>query len=52
MKIELDIDKLVAQKGEGALAALGCCTLLTLKQRASRIAAWPSLLKTTEKAVR
>ena len=49
VKIELDIDKLVAEKGEGALAALDAGTLLTLKQRASRIAAWPSCSRPPKK---
>ncbi len=52
VKIELDIDKLVAEKGEGALAALDAGTLLTLKQKGFSDRRLAKLLKTTEKAVR
>jgi carbamoyl-phosphate synthase large subunit len=52
VKIELDIDKLVAEKGEGALAALDAATLLTLKQKGFSDRRLAKLLKTTEKAVR
>ena len=52
VKIELDIDKLVAEKGDGALAALDAGTLLTLKQKGFSDRRLAKLLKTTEKAVR
>ncbi len=52
VKIELDIDKLVAEKGEGALAALDAGTLLTLKQKGFSDRRLAKLLKTSEKAVR
>ncbi|RZJ55119.1 MAG: carbamoyl-phosphate synthase large subunit, partial [Acidovorax sp.] len=52
VKIELDIDKLVADKGEGALAALDAGTLFTLKQKGFSDRRLAKLLKTTEKAVR
>ncbi|RYF51358.1 MAG: carbamoyl-phosphate synthase large subunit, partial [Comamonadaceae bacterium] len=52
VKIELDIDKLVAEKGEGALPALDAATLLTLKQKGFSDRRLAKLLKTTEKAVR
>ncbi|MFN4120515.1 carbamoyl-phosphate synthase large subunit [Acidovorax sp.] len=52
VKIELDIDKLVAEKGEGALAALDATTLRTLKQKGFSDRRLAKLLKTSEKAVR
>ncbi|RYE37994.1 MAG: carbamoyl-phosphate synthase large subunit, partial [Hyphomicrobiales bacterium] len=52
VKIELDIDKLVAEKGEGALAALDAATLLALKQKGFSDRRLAKLLKTNEKAVR
>ncbi|MBP8140347.1 MAG: carbamoyl-phosphate synthase large subunit [Acidovorax sp.] len=52
VKIELDIDKLVAEKGGGALAALDAGTLLTLKQKGFSDRRLAKLLKTSEKAVR
>ena len=52
VKIELDIDKLAAEKGEGALAALDADTLRTLKQKGFSDRRLAKLLKTTEKAVR
>jgi len=52
VKIELDIDQLVAEKGEGALAALDAATLRTLKQKGFSDRRLAKLLKTTEKAVR
>lgn len=52
VKIELDIDKLVAEKGDDALAALDAGTLLTLKQKGFSDRRLAKLLKTTEKAVR
>ncbi|MDD2691989.1 MAG: carbamoyl-phosphate synthase large subunit [Simplicispira sp.] len=52
VKIELDIDQLAADKGEGALAALDATTLRTLKQKGFSDRRLAKLLKTTEKAVR
>ncbi|MGP1629805.1 MAG: carbamoyl-phosphate synthase large subunit, partial [Giesbergeria sp.] len=52
VKIELDIDKLTAEKGEVALAALDASTLRTLKQKGFSDRRLAKLLKTTEKAVR
>ena len=52
VKIELDIDKLTAEKGEGALAALDASELRTLKQKGFSDRRLAKLLKTTEKAVR
>ena len=52
VKIEMDIDKLVAEKGEGALAAIDVATLRTLKQKGFSDRRLAKLLKTTEKAVR
>jgi carbamoyl-phosphate synthase large subunit len=52
VKIELDLDKLVAEKGEAALAALDAGTLRTLKQKGFSDRRLAKLLKTTEKAVR
>ena len=52
VKIELDIDKLAADKGEGALAALDVATLRTLKQKGFSDRRLAKLLHTTEKAVR
>ena len=52
VKIELDIDKLAAEKGEGALAALDADTLRILKQKGFSDRRLAKLLKTTEKAVR
>ena len=52
VKIEMDIDKLVAEEGEGALAALDVSTLRTLKQKGFSDRRLAKLLKTTEKAVR
>ena len=52
VKIEMDIDKLVADKGEGALAALDVVTLRTLKQKGFSDRRLAKLLHTTEKAVR
>ncbi|NMM75135.1 carbamoyl-phosphate synthase large subunit [Acidovorax sp. SRB_24] len=52
VKIELDIDRLVAEKGEGALAALDAATLRTLKQKGFSDRRLAKLLKITEKAVR
>ncbi|KQR45710.1 carbamoyl-phosphate synthase large subunit [Acidovorax sp. Leaf160] len=52
VKIELDIDKLVSEKGAGALAALDAATLLSLKQKGFSDRRLAKLLKTNEKAVR
>ncbi len=52
VKIELDIDTLAVEKGEGALAALDVATLRTLKQKGFSDRRLAKLLKTTEKAVR
>ncbi|MFY3385726.1 carbamoyl-phosphate synthase large subunit [Paracidovorax sp. MALMAid1276] len=52
VKIELDIDQLVAEKGEGALAAIDATTLRTLKQKGFSDRRLAKLLKTSEKAVR
>ncbi len=52
VKIELDIDQLTAEQGEGALAALDAGELRTLKQKGFSDRRLAKLLKTTEKAVR
>ena len=52
VKIELDIDQLIAAKGESALASLDAATLRTLKQKGFSDRRLAKLLKTTEKAVR
>lgn len=52
VKIELDLDKLTAEKGEGALAALDAGTLRALKKKGFSDRRLAKLLKTTEKAVR
>jgi carbamoyl-phosphate synthase large subunit len=52
VKIELDLDKLAAEKGEQALAALDAVTLRTLKKKGFSDRRLAKLLKTTEKAVR
>ncbi|MBX3632319.1 MAG: carbamoyl-phosphate synthase large subunit [Simplicispira sp.] len=52
VKIELDLDKLTAEKGEGALAALDAGTLRTLKKKGFSDRRLAKLLKTTEQAVR
>jgi carbamoyl-phosphate synthase large subunit len=52
VKIELDLDKLAAEKGEGALAALDAATLRTLKKKGFSDRRLAKLLKTTEQAVR
>ena len=52
VKIELDLDKLYAEKGEGALAALDAQTLRTLKQKGFSDRRLAKLLHTTDKAVR
>ncbi|OJX29275.1 MAG: carbamoyl phosphate synthase large subunit [Burkholderiales bacterium 68-12] len=52
VKIELDLDKLAAEKGEAALAALDAGTLRTLKKKGFSDRRLAKLLKTSEKAVR
>lgn len=52
VKIELDIDCLVAEKGEGALATLDADTFKTLKQKGFSDRRLAKLFKTTENAVR
>jgi carbamoyl-phosphate synthase large subunit len=52
VKIELQLDELTAEKGEGALASLSADTLRTLKQKGFSDRRLAKLLKTTEKAVR
>ncbi|MBN9340100.1 MAG: carbamoyl-phosphate synthase large subunit, partial [Comamonadaceae bacterium] len=52
VKIELDLDKLTAEKGEGALAALDAGTVRALKKKGFSDRRLAKLLKTTEKAVR
>jgi len=52
VKIELELDKLTAAKGEGALATLSADTLRTLKKKGFSDRRLAKLLKTTEKAVR
>lgn len=52
VKIELDIDKLVESKGQGALAALDANTLRELKKKGFSDRRLAKLLKTNEQAVR
>jgi len=52
VKIELELDQLVVEKGDAALAALDGPTLHTLKQKGFSDRRLAKLLKTTEKAVR
>ncbi|MFP5485266.1 MAG: carbamoyl-phosphate synthase large subunit [Gammaproteobacteria bacterium] len=52
VKIELDLDKLAAEKGEGALAALDADTVRALKKKGFSDRRLAKLLKTSEKAVR
>ena len=52
VKIEMDIDKLVAEKGAGALAALDAGTLRALKHKGFSDRRLAKLLHTTENAVR
>ncbi|ART48834.1 carbamoyl-phosphate synthase large subunit [Acidovorax carolinensis] len=52
VKIELELDRLVVDKGDAALAALDAATLHTLKQKGFSDRRLAKLLKTTEKAVR
>ena len=52
VKIELELDKLYAEKGEAALASLDAATLRALKQKGFSDRRLAKLLHTTEKAVR
>ncbi|WP_026431778.1 carbamoyl-phosphate synthase large subunit [Paracidovorax oryzae] len=52
VKIELDLDRLYDEKGEGALAALDADTLRVLKKKGFSDRRLAKLLKTNEKAVR
>jgi carbamoyl-phosphate synthase large subunit len=52
VKIELDLDKLAAEKGEAALNALDAGTLRTLKKKGFSDRRLAKLLKSTEQAVR
>ena len=52
VKIELDLDKLAAERGEAALDALDAGTLRTLKKKGFSDRRLAKLLKTTEQAVR
>ncbi|MES2938002.1 MAG: carbamoyl-phosphate synthase large subunit [Pseudomonadota bacterium] len=52
VKIEIDLDKLTEEKGEGALAALDEPTLRALKRKGFSDRRLAKLLKTTDKAVR
>ncbi len=52
VKIELELDKIAADKGEGALASLDKTTLRLLKRKGFSDRRLAKLLKTTDKAVR
>ncbi|MFD0668562.1 carbamoyl-phosphate synthase large subunit [Ramlibacter sp. MAHUQ-53] len=52
VKLELEMDKLAAEKGEGALASLDATTLRMLKRKGFSDRRLAKLLKTTDKAVR
>lgn len=52
VKIELELDQLTAEKGEGALAAIDADTLRALKKKGFSDRRLAKLLKTGEKAVR
>ncbi|GAA4420417.1 carbamoyl-phosphate synthase large subunit [Acidovorax lacteus] len=52
VKIELDLDKLTAEKGDAALASLDAGTLRALKKKGFSDRRLAKLLKTTEKTVR
>ncbi|WP_182283497.1 carbamoyl-phosphate synthase large subunit [Comamonas testosteroni] len=52
VKIELELDKLYEEKGEGALAALDAQTLRSLKQKGFSDRRLAKLLHTSDKAVR
>ncbi|WP_427912499.1 carbamoyl-phosphate synthase large subunit [Ramlibacter sp. MMS24-I3-19] len=52
VKIELALDKLAAEKGDGALKSIDARTLRTLKRKGFSDRRLAKLLKTTDKAVR
>ncbi|WP_280190568.1 carbamoyl-phosphate synthase large subunit [Delftia sp. PS-11] len=52
IKIELELDKLSEEKGEGALASLDAATLRSLKQKGFSDRRLAKLLQTSDKAVR
>jgi len=52
VKIELELDRIAADKGDGALASIDAETLRTLKQKGFSDRRLAKLLKTSEKAVR
>ncbi|MCG2595018.1 carbamoyl-phosphate synthase large subunit [Ramlibacter sp. XY19] len=52
VKIELDLDKLAAEKGDQALAAIDAATMRALKRKGFSDRRLAKLLKTTDKAVR
>jgi carbamoyl-phosphate synthase large subunit len=52
VRIELELDQVVAAQGEGALAALDATTLRALKKKGFSDRRLAKLLKTSEKAVR
>ncbi|MDA8451331.1 carbamoyl-phosphate synthase large subunit [Acidovorax sp. NCPPB 3859] len=52
VRIELDLDRLYEEKGEGALAAIDADTLRVLKKKGFSDRRLAKLLKTNEKAVR
>ncbi|HVZ43082.1 MAG TPA: carbamoyl-phosphate synthase large subunit [Ramlibacter sp.] len=52
VKIELDLDRLVASKGDQALAAIDAPTLRALKRKGFSDRRLAKLLKTTDKAIR
>ncbi|GKS73625.1 carbamoyl-phosphate synthase large subunit [Acidovorax sp. SUPP950] len=52
VKIELDLDKLTDEKGDGALAAIDAATLRALKKKGFSDRRLAKLLRTQEKAVR
>jgi len=52
VKLELEMDKLAADKGEGALASIDATTLRMLKRKGFSDRRLAKLLKTTDKAVR
>jgi carbamoyl-phosphate synthase large subunit len=52
VKIELELDQLAAEKGEGLLASMDAATLRALKKKGFSDRRLAKLLKTTEKAVR
>jgi carbamoyl-phosphate synthase large subunit len=52
VKIELDLDQLAEEKGDGALAAIDAATMRALKRKGFSDRRLAKLLKTTDKAVR